>query len=167
LKDLIMTKWILALMAAVFVTAMLPDAADARSPRNPDRWDFKVRNNPFALARANTLWQVREADRAREAQQARQAAAADDVFIADTFASGDLAASSTLQSSPYGSYGAGGTLLPNATSVGNMNIVTVTVYEGGRADVAVEAEQENLGKIESDATAVSGETNTVTGEGVR
>ena len=154
-----MRMWFAVFLAVATTATLAAETAHARnSTRNPDRWDFKVRNHPVAMARATTMWQVKEAERARKEEQARRAAANSPVFIADTLESGELSAASTLQSSPYGARGGYGTLLPNATSVGNMNIVTVTVYEGGTADVAVEAEQENLGKIESDSNAISGET---------
>lgn len=54
----------------------------------------------------------------------------------------------------------GGGFPSGVVSVGNMNIVTVSVGEGGTADVAVEAEQDNTGNI--DATAVAATGNTVT-----
>ena len=43
-------------------------------------------------------------------------------------------------------------------SVGNMNIVTVTVGDGSSADVAVEADQTNHGNIDATAVAASGTT---------
>jgi hypothetical protein len=49
--------------------------------------------------------------------------------------------------------GAAAGSMPSVGSVANMNVITVVVGENGSADVAVEAEQQNLGDL--DATAIT------------
>lgn len=116
-------------LAALAVTALAVPAC-AESVRNDHPWTFQVHNSTVAVARSSLMW------------QAERGAAA----------TGGAATQGAQAAS-----GAGG--LPGVGSIGNMNVITVIVGEGGSAEVTVDADQQNLG--DQGATAVSAVGDTV------
>jgi len=116
------------ILAAFAAQALCAGAAIADDFRNREPWDFKVRRSATATARASMMWQVEQLSRSN-AQSA---------------------------GAPQGA-GSGGAAVSSVNSVANMNIITITVGDGGTADVAIETEQANHGTVDGTAVAASGD----------
>ena len=118
---------------AGLVAISLSAPAVAEDFRNYRPWDYKVRRSPAAMTRAGMMWQVDQADRAGAAQGA-----------------------ATAGTAAVGGAGGAAGAVSSTTSIGNMNVITVAVGQGGVADVAVETEQSNLGRVDGRSVAASG-----------
>ena len=116
--------------AACALAMAAAGGAQAADVRNDHAWTFQVRNSTVAMARSSLMWQAEQGGSTASALGARTSAAAQ---------------------------GAGG--LPGVGSIGNMNVITVVVGDGGSADLAVNADQQNLG--DQSATAVSAVGDTI------
>lgn len=120
-------------LSTLVPAVLMAGTAMAADFRNREPWDYNVRSNVMALSRTSMIWQ------AQRAAATTVATAATDAADADT---------ATTLATTGGIAG----WFPQINSVANMNIVTVIVGDGGVADVAVQAEQQNHGAI--DATAI-------------
>ncbi|SRR5712692_2134655 len=116
-------------LAVVAAQALCISVAMADDFRNREPWDFKVRRNATATARATTMWQVDQLSRSS----------------APNNSAGQGSASGGAAGSTAG-----------VSSVANMNVITIVVGDGGTADVAIETEQANQGKVDGTAVAIGG-----------
>lgn len=131
-----------------FLLATVPAASHADDFRNRTPWDFKVRRSTAATARAVTLWQVQQAANTQAATTSTSGTGSSGQ-TASTLSTADVVSDPLAAATGTGA-------LAGVRTTANMNIITIVVGEGGTADVAIETEQSNTGRIGGRATAVSG-----------
>ncbi|HWK45041.1 MAG TPA: hypothetical protein VNT30_09985 [Stellaceae bacterium] len=122
------------MLLAVAAQALCGGVVMAGEFRNHEPWGFKVRGSAAATARASTMWQVEQMSQS------------------NTPATTSSATSGTASGGVAGA-GTGA----NVSSIANMNVITIVVGDGGTADVAIETEQANRGKVDGTAVAATGD----------